>query len=123
LIRHRGHHDWCHMRSRKLLPFRSTCFYCFYRVSCCPIICVSLFHVLSFGLITWYLYIFYHLLGSWIHKQLLIVERFAYDVILDNMTEKTSENFKSIRKWDCISRNWQLVYIDLYVFGKLITQL
>jgi len=27
LIRHRGHHDGCHMRSRKCLPFRSIWFH------------------------------------------------------------------------------------------------
>jgi len=27
LIRHRGHHDECRMRSRKCLPFRSTWFH------------------------------------------------------------------------------------------------
>jgi len=27
LIRHRGHRDWCRMRSRKCLPFRNTWFH------------------------------------------------------------------------------------------------
>jgi len=45
----RGHHDGCRMRSRKCLPFRSTWFHLW--ISCCLVICVSLFHVivLSFG--------------------------------------------------------------------------
>jgi len=27
LVRNRRHHDWCRMRSRKCLPFRSTWFH------------------------------------------------------------------------------------------------
>jgi len=47
LIRHRGHHDGCRMRSRKCLPSVSPDFTSgFHRGSCCPVICVSLLHVI-----------------------------------------------------------------------------
>jgi len=45
LIRYMGHHHGCRMRSRECLPFRST-WSGFHRGSCCPVICVSLFHVI-----------------------------------------------------------------------------
>jgi len=84
-------YDGCRMRSRKCLPFRSNWFTSgFHRGSCCPVICVSLFHVvvLSFEfwvLIVWlrgtsiflyfiFIYFFFHvksirMLQSWQNKK------------------------------------------------------
>jgi len=56
LIRHRGHHDGCRMRSRKCLPFRSTWFHLWFSYSL--VFCLLSFDC-SFCLTAWYLYIFY----------------------------------------------------------------
>jgi len=41
------------------------------------------------------------------------VERFAYEVILDN---NAAQEMKMFRKWDCISLNCQLVCVDLHLY-------
>jgi len=56
LIRHRGHHNGCRVRSRKCLPSGAADFTSgFHRSSCCPVICASLFHVIVLSFWFWVL--------------------------------------------------------------------
>jgi len=78
-ILHRGHYDGCRMSSRKCLPFRSTWLY---KVSCCLVICVSLFNVIFLSFVFWVLIDpFVWLLGVYIYDtfitQLYILSPFV----------------------------------------------
>jgi len=56
LIQHRGLHDGCRMRRRKSYPYGEHNFTSdFHRRSCCPVICVSLFHVIVLSFLLWVL--------------------------------------------------------------------